>query len=203
MILLGAILLGGLVLGWALGGRLRNLAGVHIRAWPILPLALALQFVPVPQGEGLARYHPIAVIVVSYVIVIAVLALNLRLTAFAVILVGTVLNLIVIAANLGMPVSREAIVASENLSLLVGLPTERGLPYHEANEEDVLLPLADVIPVREPFGVVVSVGDVLTYGGAAFFLTAAMVGRPQRRPRPRRSGPPASSTTAEPSGTPP
>lgn len=195
---MGATLLAALVLGWALGGGLRNLAAAEIRYWPVLPVALALQFVPVPQGEGVARYSAVAVVLVSYVIVIGVLAANRRLAGFPVILIGTALNLVVIAANLGMPVSRDAIIASENLSLLEGLPTERGLQYHEASGEDVLLPLADVIPVREPFGVVVSVGDILTYGGAAFFLTAAMVGRPGSRrpgPEPRRSFPAMRSET--------
>jgi hypothetical protein len=46
----------------------------------------------------------------------------------------------------------------------------------------VLLPLADVIPFREPFGVVVSIGDLVIDTGGAVFLAAAMLGRPERRP---------------------
>ena len=202
MILLGAILLAGILLGWALGGRLRNLADVRIRFWPVLPLTLALQFLPIPQvGEGFGRYLPVTAVLLSYLILFAVLVVNLRLRGFVLILIGTALNAAVIAANQGMPVSREAIVASENLSLLEGLPNDRGLAYHSATDDDVLLPLADVIPVREPFGVVVSVGDLATYGGAAWFLIVAMAGRPQRRGPVRPQQEPEAAPTATTSGT--
>ena len=38
--------------------------------------------------------------------------------------------------------------------------------HHLADESDVLLPLADVIPVGSPFNIVVSAGDVVSYVGA-------------------------------------
>lgn len=201
MVLLAAILAAAMLLAWGLGGRLRNLADVRIRFWFALPLSLGLQFAPVPQaGEGLGRFLPVAVVLVSYVVLLAVLVANIRYRGFALIIVGTLLNAVVIAANQGMPVSRAAIVASENLSLLEGLPTERGLPYHAADDDDVLLGLADVIPVRQPFGVVISVGDVLTYGGAAYFLAASMLARARRPARPRDR---EEAATATRSGTPP
>ena len=51
-----------------------------------------------------------------------------------------------------------------------------------ATPDDVLLPLADVIAVGDPFNVVVSIGDAFAYTGGAVFLTAAMLGRPRREP---------------------
>ncbi|HWC32243.1 MAG TPA: DUF5317 family protein [Actinomycetota bacterium] len=203
MILLGAIVVAAMLLAFGLGGRLRNLADpdVRVRWWPILPLSLALQVAPIPQvGTGVGRYLPVVAVLVSYLILGVVLVANIRLRGFVLILLGSLLNVVVIAANQGMPVSRAAIVESENISLLEGLPTERGHAYHAATEGDVLLPLADVIPVRQPFGVVVSVGDVFTYSGTALFLAAAMLGRPRRR-SPRRD--PVSREPATTSGTQP
>ena len=187
-----------MLFAWGLGGRLRNLADVRVRFWPALPLSFALQVAPIPQvGDGIGRYIPVAVVLLSYVVLVVVLAANIRLRGFVLMLIGSLLNAVVIAANQGMPVSRASIVESENLSLLEGLPTERGLPYHAADDEDVLLVLADVIPVRQPFGVVISVGDVVTYAGAALFLAGSMLGRPRRRPLRREPDP-----TATTSGTP-
>lgn len=201
MILLLTILVVAVLVALTLGGRFRKLADVKVKWWPVLMLSVALQFAPIPQvGDGLGRYLPVAAVLLSYVVLAVVLVVNIGLRGFVLIIVGSVLNASVIAVNQGMPVSRAAIADSGNPSLLAGLPTERGLAYHAADEDDVLLPLADVIPVPRPFGVVISVGDVLTYGGAAIFLAAAMLGRSRPRPpRPRRQ--PAPRATR--SGTPP
>jgi hypothetical protein len=126
-------------------------------------------------------YLPVGLLLLSYGVLIVVVALNWRLRGFVLVLLGLVVNAAVIAVNQGMPVSRAAIIRSENLSLLEDLPKERGGAYHESGPDDVVRPLTDVIAVREPFGVVVSVGDIATYSGASLFLAAAMLGRSDRR----------------------
>jgi Family of unknown function (DUF5317) len=85
--------------------------------------------------------------------------------------------------NQGMPVSAAAVRESGRPELLRGLPRERGEKHHLASERDVLLPLADVIAFQEPFGVVVSVGDLAIDAGGAIFLAAAMLGRSEWLPR--------------------
>ncbi len=182
MRLMGTILLIGLLLGWGLGGRLRNLADVRLRLWPAIPVAVLMQLAPVPDvGGELGRLLPMALVLVSYVVLVVVVVANWRLRGFRLILVGIVLNMVVIGVNQGMPVSAEAIQRSGNLGLLEDLPTERGRKHHLATDDDVLLFLSDHIAVRRPFGVVVSPGDVAVDLGAAVFLTAAMLARPERR----------------------
>ena len=182
MLLVGAILGIGLLIGWGFGGALRNLGPARINWWPALPAALVLQGVPIPQPDGeVGRLLPFAVLLLSYAVLIAVLAVNWRLRGFLVVLAGLVLNLVPIVANQGMPVSGTAIETVGGS--LENIPREHGEKHHLATDEDVILPLADVIAVRDPFNTVVSVGDVLMYAGAAVFLAAAMMASPERPPR--------------------
>ena len=66
---------------------------------------------------------------------------------------------------------------------------EDGAKHHLMTDVDVLQPLADVIPVPPPFGVVLSIGDLLLYGGLAWWCFAVTRGRfrENRRPPARRS----------------
>jgi Family of unknown function (DUF5317) len=181
VLLLAAVLGIGLMMGWGLGGALRNVATVEIRLWPALPGALALQALPVPSLPGeVGRNLPFAVLVLSYLVLLAVLAVNVRLRGFLIVLLGVLLNLAPILANRGMPVLGEAVERAGGS--VEAVPRQRGQKHHLATEQDRLVPLADVIAVREPFGTVVSVGDLLMYAGAAVFLAAAMLGRSRREP---------------------
>ena len=187
MLLLAAVLGIGLMMGWGLGGSLRNLATVEIRLWPALPGALVLQAIPVPTFQGgIGRNLPFAVLVGSYLLLVAVLVVNWRLRGFVIVLLGVLLNLAPILANQGMPVLGEAVERAGGSVELV--PRARGQKHHLATEQDRLVPLADVIAVREPFETVVSVGDVLMYAGAGVFLAAAMLGRSRSEP-PRAPAP--------------
>jgi Family of unknown function (DUF5317) len=189
VLLLGTILLVGVLVGLGLGGSPRNLAEAKVRLWWLIPVALALQLIPVPrEDEGLMRLLPVGALLASYVLLIVVALMNWRLWGFLLILLGLILNFTVIGMNHGMPVSVAAIRASGHPELLQGLTSERGTKHHRADNSDVLLPIADVIAFREPFGVVVSAGDLLIDAGGAVFLAAAMLGRPERQPR-RRSRP--------------
>lgn len=185
MLVLGTFLAIGLLLGWGLGGGVRNLAGVQIRLWWAIPLALGIQALPaMPWVEPPL---PVILVLASLAVLMVVVAVNRRLFGFLVVLTGLALNFAVIAANQGMPVSREAALLAGGADRLEEIPVERGSRHHLAGPDAMLMPLADVIPIRPPFRVVVSMGDLLTYGGVAAFVTAAMLGRPDRRPsRPER-----------------
>lgn len=182
VMLLGAVVGIGLLLGWGLGGALRNLAFVEVRLWQVFPAALALQVLPLPTGGGGTSYLPFVALVVSYVFLIGVTALNWRLRGFPLILMGLVLNAIPIFINQGMPVSAEAVVAAGGS--VDEVPRERGRKHHLSTGEDDLTFLGDVIAVRAPFRAVVSVGDLLMYSGAAVFLAGAMLASPRRPPPP-------------------
>ena len=190
MLLLIAILLIGVLMGFGLGGDLRTVSEAHVRWWWLVPLALVLQVVPVPRGdEGLARLLPVGTLLMSYVLLIVVVLVNWRLRGFMLVLLGLILNFTVIGMNHGMPVSAEAVSRAGKPELREDLPRERGAKHHLADSRDVLLPLADVIAFRKPFGVVTSVGDLAIDAGGAFFLAAAMLGRSERSSRKAASRP--------------
>jgi hypothetical protein len=181
VLLLAAILLIAVLIGLGLGGSVRNLAAVQIRMWPAFPGALALQAIPIPAGSGgVGRLLPVGVLLFSYVVLIVVTAANWQIRGFRLLLLGVVLNFVVIGANHGMPVSEGALREAGSAATIDEVPMVRGTKHHLASERDVLLPLADTIPVRAPFGVVVSPGDLAMYVGAAVFLGAAMLWRSDR-----------------------
>ena len=97
-------------------------------------------------------------------------------------LAGLWLNFVVITVNEGMPVTREAIVASGQADTIDDLNTAGGSKHHIATEDDRLLILADRIAIPAPVKQAVSVGDVVAYAGAMWFVIEGM------RRRERESG---------------
>ena len=183
MLLLGTILLIGLLLGFGLGGDIRNLATTELRLWWLLPLAVVLQVAPIPRGEGTVGANlPFAALILSFAVIGLVCIVNWRLRGFPTLLLGVLLNLIPISVNQGMPVSAEAVV--EVGGSVEDVPTQRGAKHHLATREDKLTILGDSIPVREPFKAVVSIGDIVMWIGAALFVTAAMLARERRTDAP-------------------
>lgn len=184
MLLIGAFLAIGVLLGWGLNGRLRYLADVRIRAWWLAPLPLALQAAPAPTVEAdWGRFVPAGMLALSFLLLMVIVAVNLRNRGFGLILFGLILNLSVIFVSQGMPVSGHAlreIGHEEDIPRLA--EAEPGDKHHLATSDDLLRPLGDVIPVREPFNAIMSPGDVLMYAGGARFLVAAMRGRSRRDP---------------------
>lgn len=190
VLLLASILAIGLLLGWGLGGGVRNLAQLEVRLWWLVPIALAMQLVPIPRADsGVGRYLPFVVLLLSFVLIGGVVLVNWRLRGFPAILLGVLLNLIPIALNQGMPVSGAAV--AESGGSVADVPTELGAKHHLERPEDELTFLADVIAVRRPFRAVVSAGDLVMWVGAGWFLTAAMLGVPRRQPRQARGSPSA------------
>ncbi|MDQ4059065.1 MAG: DUF5317 domain-containing protein [Actinomycetota bacterium] len=179
MLLLASILVIGLLLGWGLGGGIRNLALLEVRWWWLIPLALVIQLAPIPQADsGPGRYLPFVLLIGSFLMIGAAVVVNWRLLGFPLILLGVLLNLVPIVINQGMPVSGAAVI--EAGGSLTDVPRELGGKHHLERPEDALTFLADVIAVRSPFRAVVSIGDLVMWAGAAWFLTAAMIGLPPR-----------------------
>jgi hypothetical protein len=155
-------------LGYLLGGRLRNLAGTRFRhAWAGLA-GVALQFLPVGGTLGSV------VLVASFVLLTFTVAMNRRLPGFALVVAGLCLNFLVIAVNQGMPVTRDALVASDQAETIDDLRDAGGSKHHLATSEDDLLFLADQIGIPSPVKQAVSIGDVVAYAGVVWFVVAAM-----------------------------
>ncbi len=175
------VMLGSVIAGYAVGGRLRNLGRLRLRWWALAPVALAMQLVPLPSS-GSARAVALGLLIASYPLLIGFAWRNLRLAGFPLIVVGLAMNLAVISFNAGMPVSCDAVRRSGQEGLCEELRREPGLKHHLAGPGDVLIPLADVIPIGPPIRQVVSAGDIVAYSGIAWLIVAAMLGRPALRP---------------------
>ena len=185
VLVLAVILAAGLLAGYATGGRLRNLASARVRLWWLGPISLLLQVLPAPRLPGASQdLLGVGLLLGSYVLLLILAAANVRRMGFVLILIGVALNFIVIAANQGMPVSASALRRAGAEESIEALRRADG-KHHLADEGDVLLPLADVIPVPGT-GVVLSPGDLAAYGGASLFLAAAMRGAVKRRSPGRR-----------------
>lgn len=187
MLLLLAILLGSVVAGLLLGGSLSRLGTIKLGWWPLIFVALAFQVAPVPSGPN-ARYIEMGLLLGSYALLLSVASCNIRKAGFALITVGLLMNVAVIALNGGMPVSRTAVIAAGGDGEVITDLDEGtdGDPKHQLVSDDTKLTLlADVIPVGSPFSVVVSAGDLVFYAGMAWFVMATMLGRSNRPLEPR------------------
>ncbi len=187
MILLIAIVLS-LTIGLLRGGRLRRIAEIPLRYGWVALVALGLQVIFV-SGPRWGVALPMGVLVASYALLIAVVALNWRLPGMPLVGLGLALNLAVMAANGGyMPVSPEAL-ARAGLGHLAA-QVEYGAPILGA--KDILLPreatrlwwLGDTlaVPGPAPLRAVLSVGDVFLAAGVIVLLQKALVPGKARRP---------------------
>jgi Family of unknown function (DUF5317) len=154
------------------GGRLGNLADIHIRSWWLLPFGFILQAVAgfIPQDRATIG---VGLILVSYLPLVALIALNRTRPGMWLMGLGILMNFAVISFNGGMPVLREAAVVAADFDQN---PVVAEGYKHVILGPDTLLPfLADVIPIRLfGQGQVISLGDVFLAIGLASFLQAEL-----------------------------
>lgn len=175
MFLIALIIVASVLAGGIAGGRLAGLAAIRPRWWGLAFAGLAMQSAPLPELPGRTGEAAAAGLVVgSYALLIAFVFLNARLAGAPLLVAGLALNLAVIAANGGMPVSEEALLASGQPQAVAVLRARPDAKHHLMTPEDLLVPLADVIAVPPPLGVVVSVGDLAIHAGVAWFVVSAM-----------------------------
>jgi Family of unknown function (DUF5317) len=193
LLVLGALAVGVLA-GLALGGSLRTLAVASFRWWPLALVGLALQVVPVPSDDGeVSRWLGPGLLIASYAILLVFVGVNIRLPGFPVIAAGFLLNAVAITLNGGMPVNEDALRTAAGPAYEEAardLSETGGSKHHLAGEDDMLLPITDVIPVGPPIGEVLSPGDVLAMVGAAWLIAGGMR-------RPLSGSPPETGEDAE------
>lgn len=160
--------------GLLAGGTLRDFPSVKIRSAWLALAGVVLQFIPFGGAIGTAFLYA------SFASLIAFAAINIRARGFALILIGLALNAVVIVANQGMPVTRNALEGSHQSATLDELIADGGAKHHLADRGTILLPLGDVIPLGTPLDQAISIGDVCVQLGAAWFIVAMM---PRRSPR--------------------
>ena len=166
--------------GFAAGGSLRHFERFRVHWWAVALVGLALQGIPFTSGVS----QPIgtAALLGSYVLLGSFAFVNRRLPAVWLVMVGLALNFVVIGVNDGMPVSAGALEVSGASAR--GLAGEGTLKHHLMGPGDTLTPLADVIGIPPPVGVVISIGDVILYAGVAILVVAVMLGRSGENRRP-------------------
>ena len=161
------------IVGLLAGGSFRYFPSIPLGWWSLAIAGVVLQFLPLTGNAGDLS------LVASFALLLAFALLNLRAPGFILIFTGLLLNAIVIVANHGMPVSRQALVRSGQESTLSDLRENGGSKHHLADDDTVLLVLGDSIVVPDPIGEAVSVGDVCVYLGVAWCLAASI--RPRER----------------------
>lgn len=156
--------------GYLLGGRLRNLSHLKIRLAPLALVGFTMQLIN-PPGDW-----PLFMLLGSFALLWIFAIVNVHTPGFPLIVIGVALNFLVIAANDGMPVSRQALVASGQADTINDLTdhADSYVKHHVAGSEDVVLFLGDVIAIPSPVAQAISVGDIFTYGGVAVVVVAGM-----------------------------
>jgi hypothetical protein len=174
------------VLGYLLGGRLGAFENLRLRWWGLIVVGLAIQFMPLPEGDGgTDLVVRTAALAVSYTLIVAFAIANVRVPGMPLILIGVAANFLVIVANGGMPVSESALIDSGHGND-IGQLQQGGLDkHHLMDDDDVLTFLADVIGIPNPIGQAISIGDVFVYLGLAWLTVAAMRGRTPSSPKER------------------
>ena len=166
----------GVLIGFAIGGRLSGLATSRPKALWLLWVAVALhachRHLPAVV-EPVERRLPVPMLAVIFALVLAWLAVNLRhrsrvlRAASAVIAVGMLLNGVVIFANGHMPYSARAAAAAH-------IPAAEIMPKDAPSDQTTrLVVLADAIPVPA-LRAVASPGDAVIAVGIALAMAGAM-----------------------------
>jgi uncharacterized protein DUF5317 len=174
-----------LAAGFIAGGSLRDFPAVKVRWWGLAFAGVAMQLLTV--GGALETVLLIGSLLLLIVFVVA----NVRAPGFTLILIGLALNATVITLNQGMPISRDALVASGQADTLTELETnDDGQKHFLDDGHAVLLPLGDVIGVGPPVRQVISIGDVFVQLGVGWFIVIAM-----RRPETANAQEPEAADT--------
>ena len=181
--LLGAIVLC-LVAGLLTGGSIGRLASVRLRFVWLIFLALAIRVgVDTAADAGLATPDMVRIgaLTLAYALLVVGLGANRRYPGILLALVGVLGNGVVVLLNGGrMPVWEPSLIAAgfttadvtSSLHVILPATLDASFLLH-------LGPLSDVIPIPVPFvRNVASIGDVFLSAGLAFFLFAAVIGRP-------------------------
>lgn len=185
MLLILSVIVVAVLAGFVLGGRLAAFESFRLRWWALGPVGLLMQLAPVAVEGGLADTLAVGLLLGSYLLLFAFCIVNIRAPGLVLILLGLAMNFTVIVVNAGMPVSREALIASHQPEAIDELDEDGIAKHHLAGDGDVLLFLADVIPVGKPFDQVISAGDLVVYSGVIWLVAGVMRRRgPARAPAP-------------------
>lgn len=175
--------------GLARGGTLGHLAEADLRWWWLFFLGVGLQLgvVYLPDDRSWSSDLGVGLLLASFAVLLLGIGINRERPGMWVAALGIAMNLLVIAANQGMPVSAEAAVLAGAESRDLVLDAKHVL----LDSDSAFSFLADVIPVR-PLRQVVSLGDVFLGLGIGIFIEGQLR-RPHRLFRHESSSRPGSA----------
>ena len=160
-------------------GSFERLTRIRLRALWLLLVALvaqiALEFVELPEDRLDDLGY--ALLLGTYVLILVFCVLNRRLAGMAIVTVGIVLNVLVIALNHGMPTKDDVV---ERNGRDVHVPIERTVKHRPKEDDDLLPFLGDVLSAPGIPNQQFSIGDVVIGIGVADICFEA-----SRRPRRR------------------
>ena len=160
--------------GLVRGGSLEGIAATKFRFVWLLFVGFVVQIgFTLWNPEWLTETGELVVLVVSNALVALFLATNLRLPGMLLAAGGLVLNVLVIAANGGMPVSLEAAeVAGLDHEL-----TDFGIKHEPLDDETIFPWIADVIPLAG-LSTLISAGDILLALGIGWLVYRRTIDEP-------------------------
>ena len=164
-------------------GSFRQLWLLRIQAIWLVVVALVIQIVlafvhiPADRLDDLG----FALVMASYVLLLAFCFVNLRVPMMWVIALGIALNTLVIGLNRGMPTADHEVTTRSGRT--VEEPIERDAKHRPESDDDLLPFLGDRIRVPTPVDELVSVGDIVI--GIGVVLVFYRGSRVRRRPRTR------------------
>lgn len=145
------------------GGSFVRLTDIKLQAWWalaasfLIQIALDFDFIPVARYDDLG----LALLLVSYALMLAFGVANLRLRGMSIALLGVALNALVIAVNAGMPVDMSRIGGCNESPLPAGC--QASVKHQPATPDDLLPILGDFIP--GPMDTLISYGDLILVAG--------------------------------------
>lgn len=182
MFLIYAVIIG-LLVGWARGGRVKNLELLEIKkgGWAVTALVIQLViFTPLARGitSWIVPLH-----LLSYLMIGTFLVYNIKLKGFIPVALGWAANFTVIAANGGyMPADVNLISGVASQSVVDSLQTEGIMNNSATLGESSRLPwLGDIfsLPSWLPLANVFSLGDLLIALGCLVIISSGMLTRPR------------------------
>lgn len=174
-----------IIVGVLRKGSLKGLANIPFKGIEGIFISFFIRYLSLPlKGKALeiaVRYN-IAIVAVSYLILLYVLIINHKIKPLRLVALGVLLNAAVIAANAGkMPVS-VPLAKAVGLDDLIPLLTDPEYLYHTAVTGATKLSyLGDVFPLPPPYPKprVFSIGDLLM--GTGMFLTVQNAMLPKKQ----------------------
>lgn len=168
-----AILLG-VMIGWLIKGRIKNLNNLELRGWPLIITAIALQTIILADFHFQGYLEPYSpyLYMLSFLLLLVFTVMQKLQTGIILIGIGILLNLIVITANQGkMPVDTSRLPDNVALELAAGTIS----PFYTNSDEKTNLSfLGDWIPVWYKDNRLLSIGDLLLALGVIVYIPDSM-----------------------------